>query len=229
MTRFSCRTILVSLTLSVVAGASPLAAQVCHGTPPRGGIAFEHGELSTGTSTGVNLAWAGRGAFDATLRQRNLDNDRSGQEANVRFALTIGSKIQFCPGIGLGFGRDEWDAGDGFSLTSNQLTGRAGIGVGMEQPLVAGISLIPFVVAQYEFTAIEYDVDAPANAETEVTGDTLSHVDFEYGLMARFKILYGGIAAQRNTEVSGTRPYMARYVLGLTFGSGSKAARRRTR
>jgi len=176
-----------------------------------------------GNTQGISAALdRGRFAVGMSLRARELESDAKGQEAALRFSLgfTV-SRVQICPGIGLGFARDEWES-PGVTLTANAFTGRAGVGIGMEQPLYGEFSAIPFIVAQYEFTAIVYDLDDASGGDPEITGDTLSRVDIEYGLMARYKFVYAGIAAQRNSDRTGSRPYMARWIIGFAFGGGAK-------
>jgi hypothetical protein len=178
------------------------------------------------TQGGSAVLDAGRVAIGVGLRTRDLESDATGQEYLFRLSLKFGAaRVQICPGFGVGFARDEWSTPTGLTLTSNALTARAGAGIGFEQEVHKGLSAIPFVVVQYAFTATAFDLDDGIGGDAEITGDTLSRVDIEYGLMARYRFLYGGIAAQRNSERSGNHPYMARWIIGFAFKQQSARAR----
>lgn len=211
---------LVTATLFLVA-ASSARAQVCHGTPRRGGVAYEYAKLSVGNSHGVSGALAGgRTALGVTLRLREITSQRSGQEANVRFSMLFpASRLQICPGLGFGYQRDQTDDAQ-LALTTTRLAARAGAGVGLEQHVYKGVNVIPFVVVQYEFALKHFKLNAPGNQSE--SADTLSHVDIEYGLIGRYRFVYGGIAANRSSATEGVRPLAARYVVGLTFGSAGQ-------
>ena len=202
-------------------------AQICAGTPRGGGIAFEYGTSAVGHTQGLSASLGGgRHSFGAAYRHRTLEEDATGNEARIRYSLGFGAgPLQICPGLGLGFIRDTWNAQNDVTLHTSALSGRAGVGIGLEQAVYKGFAVIPFAVVHYEFTAIKFDLDAPAGTETDISGDTLSGVDIEYGLLARYKFVYGGIAAQRNTERSGNRPYLARWIVGFTFSPGTTNAR----
>jgi hypothetical protein len=211
----------------VVMITSVARAQLCAGTPRSSAIAYEYGKLTVGNTHGINATLGGgRNSLALTYRMRDLEGDARGQEVRLRYSLGFGAgPVQICPGLGLGFARDKWDAQNNFTLHTNSLSGRAGVGIGLEKAIYRGFALIPFVLAQYEFTAIEFDLDAPPGTETDISGDTLSRADIEYGLLAHYKFLYGGLAAQRNSDRSGNRPYMARWIVGFTFSSGGSTTK----
>ena len=213
-------TLLVLATTPVA--SNKLQAQACFGTPSRTNVAYEYGMLSFGQSNGVSAALVGgRTALGLALRTGEID-DLDMQGADLRFSLKVpAGRVQICPALGVGYKSLTSEPATDFKINSKTLSLRAGAGVGIEQEVYAGISLIPFVAARYEFSLVYIDVDAPnADPDDEISGDTLSRVDFEYGLTATWRMLYVGIAAQRNSD-SGSRPYFARYILGFTFGSGS--------
>lgn len=207
-------------------GASSLAAQVCHGTPARGGLAFEYAALSVGKSYGVAGALAGRRtALGLGLRMRDISTDVSGQEAALRFSLVLGSqRLSICPGIGLGYLRDKWEASNDISVTSHTLMARVGAGLGYELPEYRGVTLAPYASVHYEFAAKAHDVDV-ANGETDVTGDTLSHAQIEWGLVVRYKFLFAAFANNHSSDHPGY-PYMSRLLIGLARGGGSRSALR---
>lgn len=215
--RYLAAPVLLASTLSV----SRVQAQACLGTPSRSNIAYENGSVSYGQSHGASAALVGRRTALGLAARFGEVGDLTSQDGALRFAIRIpAGKVEICPTLGLGLARRISEPSQDWTITSNTVTLQAGIGVGIEQQVFAGISVIPFVAARYGFGIVAITIDAP-DAETEVSGDTLSGVDFEYGLMGRWKVLFGGVAAQRNSD-SGSRPYFARYVLGFTFGSTSK-------
>ena len=210
--------ILAITTLS----SSQLQAQACFGTPSRTNVAYEYGMFSFGQSNGASAALVGRRTALAIAARTGDIGDLSLQGGDLRFSLGLPvGKVQICPALGVGYKSLTSEPAPEFSINSKTLSLRAGAGIGIEQHVYAGVSLIPFVAARYEFNLIYINVDAPnSDPDTDISGDTLSVVNFEYGLTATWKMLYVGIAAQRNDD-SGDRPYFARYVLGFTFGGGS--------
>jgi hypothetical protein len=211
----------VALVVPAALALSPSAmlAQACHGTPNGPSAAYEYAKMSVGQSQGLNGTLAGqRVAFGAGAAMRDL-GALSGQQASLRVSLVLPIlAVRLCPGLGLIYQHDTWDRSDA-SLTVHNLSARAGAGLGFEQHLVAGLSVNPFVVAQYDFTLTAFDF-APRgsdSANVQLTGDTLSRVQIEYGIIGRYKFFYGGIAAHRLGEQKGIRPYMARYIVGIAF------------
>ena len=215
------------IAITAVSMSVPLVAHAqapCHGTPRGTTVAYEYGKLSAGNTQGLAATFGGV-RFGARLR--DIDDDVTGQEFDLRFSVPIGtSKFQVCPLLGLGYQSDEWDFDVNSSLTSQMLTLKAGAAFGAEFPVAAGFSAMPFIQIAYQFSAIKFDIEAP-NSEPEVTGDTLSLVDIEYGLVGRYRNFFAGVAANRDTDSDGIRPYYARWILGFSFsgGSSSKAQR----
>ena len=206
-------------------GAIPLSAssahaQACYGTPSRSHIAYEYGTVPLGQSHGASLSLVGRRTALALGASVGDIEDVSAQDASLRFGLQFpAGKVQFCPALGLGFARRSSDPSRPFDVTSNKLSLGAGVGVGFEQEVFAGVSLIPFVAARYQFNLVYITIDQ-ADADTEVSGDTVSTVDFQYGLTANWKVLFVGFSAQRYSDSE--RADFARIVVGLTFGGRSR-------
>jgi hypothetical protein len=208
--------------LAVLSVAVPTLAraQACHGTPRGTTLAYEYGTLNVGSTQGLAATFGG---IKLGARLRDIDEDLSGKEADLRFSLVLGSsRFQVCPLFGLGFQQDKWDFDVGSTLTTNMLTLKGGVAVGTEIPVTGGLSAIPFVQVAYQFSAIHFDLEAP-NSEPEVTGDTLSLVDIEYGLVGRYRNFFAGVAANRDTDQEGIRPYQARWIFGFSFSGGSSS------
>ena len=204
--------------------ASSAQAQSCYGTPSRSNVNYEYGRVAFGQFNGASASLVGRRTALALSARVGTIDDLDVQEGALRFGVQLpAGKVQICPALGIGFSRLNTEAAPQTELTSNVLSLRAGVGLGIEQEVYRGISLIPFVAARYEFNVLYVTVDAP-NADVVESGDSASVVDVEYGLMASWKMLYAGFVAQRNSD-SGDRPYFARYVLGFTFGSGTSRRR----
>jgi hypothetical protein len=219
--------VLVIALLSMT--ASPLNAQACHGTPSGGGVAYEYGKHGgLGTSHGVNAALGGRSlTFGLGARLLDISESVSGQEAHLRLSIGLPlSKLLVCPGIALGYSRSTWDAPEDISVTSQTASLRAGAGLGIEQEIYGGLAIIPFLVAQYEFALTYFEPKLPG-AETDATGDSLSQVQLEYGIVARYRFVYAGIAVHRTADQEGSRPYMARYIVGFAFSGGAGGSRSR--
>jgi hypothetical protein len=176
--------------------------------------------MSIGTSQGVAGTLAGRhAALGVGFAARSV-GEISGQQGSLRFSfgLPIGT-LSLCPGIGLIYQHDTWDARDNVSVIAHNLSARAGAGLGFEQRIPGGFSISPFVVAQYEFALTVYDMDVSGNipTTTQVTGDTLSRAQLEYGIIGRYQFLYGGVAAHRTSDNKGNRPDAARWIIGVAF------------
>ncbi len=206
--------------LTTVAGVAQAQA-ACHGTPRGLSLAYEYGRLTAGNSQGVALTLP---KVRLAARVRDIDESLSGQEFDVRFSVPIGtSKFQVCPLLGATYGQDEWDFSTTSSMTTQTLALRAGAAVGGEFPVAAGLSAIPFVQVAYQFRAVKFDIDdAVGNIET--SADTVSGVDIEYGLVGRYRNFFAGVAANRSDDTEGLRPYQARWILGFSFGGGSRSS-----
>lgn len=219
----SCRLTTAGLALAIGASVPlTLQAQPCFGTPTRGGVAYERGSASYSSSNGVSAAYAGhRLSVGGGYRLRDRSAGITSNEGDFRFAVHVAAgRLMFCPNIGVGYAGESWKPETNVTFDTKRLIGRGGVGVGLEQPVYKGFAVIPFVSARYEFHVVYIDLTAPAGSTAESAGDTLSVVDIEYGLMARFKFLYGGLSLQRNSDSKGTRPYQSRLMLGVTFGGG---------
>ena len=212
----------LAIVSALVVMPSAISAQACHGTPGGASLGYEYGKMSVGRSQGVSGALAGqRVAVGAGLAVRDL-GELSGQQAALRFSLVLPfSKLTLCPGLGAIYQHDSWEQPDA-TLTAHWLSLRAGAGLGFEQHVYGGFSINPFVVAQYDFTVSAFDLDVTSSdsANVELVADTLSRVQIEYGLIGRYRFLYGGIAAHRTGDQKGTRPYMARWIVGVSFSTG---------
>jgi hypothetical protein len=219
MTLSSRRVLALTIVAALATEAKPIEAQACHGTPGGASVGYEYGKMSVGRSQGLSGALAGnRVALGAGAAVRDL-GDFTGQQASLRFSFILPVPgIRICPGLGLLYQHDTWDRTDA-TLTAHNLSLRAGAGLGFEQHVAAGFSVNPFVVAQYDFTitALDFTPSGADSANVELTPDTLSRVQIEYGLIGRYGFLYGGIAAHRTGDQKGIRPYMARYIIGVSF------------
>jgi opacity protein-like surface antigen len=204
-----------ALVLLALAGASAVQAQSCYGTAPRGGIAVDHGSISFGSTNGVSGAIASdHFALGAGFRTLDRGSGTSGDAVNIRFAGIVGGGgLQICPGLGFEYQHNKWDAPTG-ALSSQSLTGWAGVSVGFEKRINSDFSVIPFGGIRFAFTAIKYDFSETAT-DVRTTGDTLSRGEFQYGLLGRYKVVYVGFIADHG--FSSAPPYLTRWVLGLTF------------
>ena len=78
------------------------------------------------------------------------------------------------------------------------------------------------------FAVTAFSIGA-VNSQNAVGGDSVSTVGIEYGLVGRFRFVYGGIAAERTTESQGLNPVSTRWILGVSlsgFRGASKTAAR---
>lgn len=203
--------------------------QLCHGLPAKS-IAFEYGRLAVGTSQG---ALATLGGLELAARLRDISSTYSGHEGSLRYSVRIGSsRVQFCPSVGATYQRDTWDVSVGSSFTINALTLRGGGGIGFMQPVFRGVAVNPFVGVHYQFKATHFDAEGTPDENFEVSGDTLSEVEIEYGMMAHYRSFYGGVVAHRFAKYKGLAPYMARWIVGFSFSGSrrpaSSASRHRT-
>ncbi len=200
--------------------ATPRAsdAQTCLGTPPRGGISADYGKVSFGTAYGGTATYAGsHTAISLSAHAADYGSTLSGVGGDGRFALIIGAgRVAICPNIGIGLDHRTWKPST-VTLTSNQLTGTAGVSVGWEQPIVGQFSVIPFAGVRYAFSVVKYDVTG-TDIDTQTTGDTLSGPEAHYGVVARYNIVYAGFVGDRTFTSS--NPSSARWLVGVTFPIG---------
>jgi hypothetical protein len=210
----------VALALAALsAPIAPLTAQLCQGTPNHGGVAYERGRLDFGTTNGLSGAVSAEHvALSGAYRSIDLGQSVTGNASEGRLAMVFGgSHIQVCPGFGLEYQTLAWQTGIPATLNTRQLLGRAGVGIGVEQPVYGGVSLIPFAVVQYAYRIVDYKLNN-TTASVQETGDTASRGDAEYGLIAHYKFVYGGYTARHGLK--NAPAYFARWVVGLAFSIG---------
>ena len=217
--------LLLRLLASVVLlAAAPIAyAQPCFGTPQRGGVAFEHSSASFSVANGVSAAYAGSHfSVGAVAQARDRGAQISAQEGGLRLALQFpAGPVKLCPALRFGFSNESWTPRPGTKLNTKRGTAGGGIGVGIEQPVVGGFSLIPYATIHYDFNVYYLGLSTPSGGN-EVSGDSLSLVDIEYGIAGRYKFFYAGFAGQRNSDSKSKRPYQTRIMVGLTLSGGTK-------
>ena len=224
MTSFLGSRVLPAVTLFLLAATSiDAGAQTCRGMPRGGGIAYVRGEQFLGSTNGVAIS---KGAIGGGFNSLSASAGTSAWDANLRFTLAMGkSKFQWCPSLGIEYLNQSFDVSDGSKLTARNGTVAAGIGFGFEQDVYKGISLIPFLGVDYHFTAIVFSLDAPDDGEDELSGDTLSHLNIQYGGLVKYKSFFAGFSADRFSDTEGSRPYRARLLLGFAFGGGARSSR----
>ena len=223
MTGFLDSRVLPAVALLLIATTAVHAgAQTCRGMPRGGGIGFVAGNEYLGSTYGVALS---KGVVAAGFNSLSGNDRVTSWDANLRFTLAKGGALQWCPSIGFEFRNDKMGVSDGSELTARIGTAAAGLGLGYEREAYKGISLIPFLGVDYQFTAIVFSLDTPDGAEGELSGDTLSHFSIQYGGLAKYKSFYAGFSADRFLESGTKRPYRARWILGFAFGGGSKSSR----
>jgi len=213
--------------LLLTALARGVEAQACFGLAPRGGVAYENIRYSVGTGHAVNAGVAaGHVALGGSARVVRINDVADGYEGGIRIAGIIPiSRVQLCPGIGVNYRHDDWVTRQNATLATDQLALRAGAGIGMEQPIYKGFSLIPSVGVHYQFDVYKFDVKSTSANEITTTGDTVSRVAIDYGLVARYRFLYVGVSAARFSDAQGIRPSVARYIIGFAFGNSSPKRR----
>lgn len=211
-----------ALCLTALLLPQTVHAQACLGTPNRGGIAYENVRYSVGTGHGAAAAFVpGRLAIGAHANTRTTSDATSGFEGGGRFAVVLPvSRVQVCPGIGADFYRDTWTVSGATEVKTSRLTGRAGVGIGLEQPVYKGIAIIPSVGVHYQFAATKFDAEIPGQ-EVVTTGDTTSKVVINYAIVARYRFVFSGVSAFRHSDGEGRRPAAARYFVGFAFGGSN--------
>ena len=209
------QSVLLALLAACAVTASVAHAQVCRGTPRRGGISYENGRMTAGgTSQGVNaVVTPGSGAIGLNFRTLNSPPGESGYGAAFRFSLVFGDKFQICPGIGLGFDQQSWDASIG-TLKSYVLSGRGGVGAGYDFTFADDFGVAPFVVVEYAEGISVYDLKIP-NSKATTTGDTGGRAEAEYGAIVRYKRVYAGYVANHTFDAGAA--LAAHWLIGFSF------------
>ena len=224
MTCFHGSRVLPAVTLFILAASAVDAnAQTCRGyfrgdASKGGGIAFVSGATYGASLIGVALS---KGAFGVGFNSQSASSDVTAWDANLRFNVAMGGRFQVCPGLEFDYKNEDWDMGGGMALKSRIGTVQGGIGFGFEQEVYKGLTLIPFLSVDYQFTAIVFTLDTPDNSEDELSGDTLRHFNIRYGGLARYKLFFAGISGDRYSDQKGNRPHSARLFAGFAFGGGS--------
>lgn len=198
-------------------------AQICHGAPSTSSVAYDRGSFTTGGSNGVTAALvAGRAAFTVGARAHQMQSGSSALGADGRLSIQMrANRLVICPNLGVGYLRSLWEpTGAAISVTSHNVALRGGAALGLEQHVYRGVYVTPSLGARYAFKVwyLSSDVDG----EEVATGDTVSSVEIEYGLTARYRYAYLGWSALRDTDNKGNRPASARFFIGLALGGGRK-------
>jgi len=204
----------LAIVMMSASTAITLPAQICRGTPRHGGVAYEPGKTTYGTSQGGSIALAGGAAIGLSAHSLSVGSSNSGIDAALRFGLVFGHKLQICPGIGLGFERNKWETQAGSSLTSYRATARAGLAAGYDYMVYKGFAIAPFVVVEYTYHGTYFDLHS-GDYHPNNTGNTAGEAQAEYGIIAHYKHFYGGRAWDHRL-VAG-RPFGARWMVGLGF------------
>ena len=227
--RRSLATRVLTATALVVLAATPVeaGAQTCRGMPRRGGIAFVHSSTYGGPQNGVAVSLAGgRTAIGGGFRSQSEDLGVSAWGADLRFSVLLGAgNLQICPGLGLDYTNEDWDIGDGLALTTRIASAQAGVGLGYEREVYEDLTVAPFLGLDYQFTAWVFTLDSPETTDDELSGDTLSHFNIRYGVLAQYKFVYAGVSADRYSDTKGSSPYLGRWIVGVSFGGGNRATR----
>ena len=224
------RTLSAALLMLVVA-SGVADAQACYGTPSHGGVSYDRGATFSGSSNGATATVAGqRAAFSVGARVHEKRPLSTSQTGDARFSLQFGAaRVSVCPGIGVGYRHSVWDPPAANSvdavITTHGLAARAGVSVGMEQPVYAGVTVTPFLGARYAFRLYYLDTKVTRGA-VEASGDTVSSAEIEYGLTVRYSLVYLGWSALKDTDQPGTRPGASRLFLGVTWGGDRRKTAR---
>lgn len=218
----SSRVVPMVALLLLATTAVKAEAQACRATPRGGGIAFVKGDVYLGSTYGVA---ASKGAVAVGFNSLNSDTDVRAWDANIRFTLAMGARFQFCPSLGLEYMNQSYAVSDGSELTGRQATAAAGIAFRYEQEVSRGISVAPFIGIDYHFTGVVFSLNTPDASEDELSGDTLSFVNLQYGGVVQYKSFYAGFAADRSLDSERKGLYRTRLLLGLAFGGGNRSSR----
>jgi hypothetical protein len=224
----TARNAAVGAALALVGLAPRVDAQVCHGTPAKGGVEYERGAHTVANSNGAAATIAGdRTSLNVRARVFDKSPDETHLGGDFRFAMQFhANRLAICPGLGLGYRRDVWTLPSGpwgtGSITTHGVAVRPGVAVGMAQPVYRGISLIPSLGVKYAYK-LWYLSNDITPSEVTASGDTASAVEIEYGLTAQYRNVYLGWTALRDSDSNGLRPNEARFFLGLTWGVGGTA------
>ena len=202
--------------LAACAVAAPVAhAQVCRGTPRRGGVAYENGRMTAGgTGQGVSaVVTPGSRAIGLNFHTLNSPPGESGYGAALRFSLVFGNKFQICPGIGLGIDQQSWNANTG-TLKTYILSGRGGVGAGYDFTFADDFSVAPFLVAEYAERVSVYDLKIQSS-KSNTTGNTGGRAEAEYGAIVRYKRVYVGYSANHTFDAGAA--LAAHWLIGFSF------------
>lgn len=185
----------VAIAMVLIASlARPAYAQVCVGTPANGGISYQNGAESFGTSHGAAATFTpGRVGLELSGRASDFGDDESGYAGAFRLTIALGGRFKICPTFGLGGERRTWDITATSQLTTNELTGRGGLAAGYEFPIGKSAGVAPFAIVEYAHRLTHLDARI---ADTEPSNVAVQEgaAETTAGLVARYARFYGGIA-----------------------------------
>lgn len=224
MTSVSTLRALAVVTLGLLVCTQRTAeAQSCRGMPRGGGLAFAMGDQFLGSSYGVA---ASKGPIAVGFNTLSSESEISAWDANVRFTLAMGaSRLQFCPSLGIDYQNQSVPVFDGSELTVRHATAGAGVGVSYQFDATRGISITPFLAGDYHFSGIMFSL-SDEDAEDELSGDTLSFVNLQYGGVVQYKTFFAAFVADRSLANDGGL-YRTRLMLGISLGGGGGSSSRR--
>ena len=180
--------------LLLAALSVPTHAQVCVGAPANGGISYQNGAESFGTSHGASASFTpGRMGLELSGRASDFGDDESGYAGAFRLTIALGGRLKICPTFGLGGERRAWDITASSQLTTNELSGRGGLAAGYEFPIGKSAGIAPFAIVEYVHRVTHLDARI-ANTEPNDSGVQDGDTEATVGLLARYARFYGGIA-----------------------------------
>jgi hypothetical protein len=183
-----------SALLLLAASTAAVQAQICTGAPANGGVAYQNGAESFGTSHGGAASFTpGRVGLELSGRASTFGDDESGYAGAFRLSIGLGGRLKICPTFGLGGERRTWDINASSQLTTNELSGRGGLGAGYELAIGKSAGVAPFAIVEYVHRVTHLDARI-ANTEPSNVGVQEGAGEATVGVLARYTRVYAGIA-----------------------------------
>lgn len=183
----------------LIVGSAVARSQVCVGNPARGGVAYVNTRTTATKDNGGSFSYApGRFAIGVSGKKIDSPPDEDGFGGALRLSLVLGKKLRVCPTLGLGVDRLTWNTQSDAKVTTDALTGRAGIGVGYDIVPFKDFGIAPFIIGEFVERGYHFKTEATANDPTD-TGTWSGKAEATYGVVAHYSRVFAALSLSRRS------------------------------
>ena len=189
--------VLASAFLTV--GSAVARAQVCVGSPTRGGVSYVNTRTTATKGNGGSLSFVpGRFAIGVSGKVIDSPPDQDGFGGALRLSLVLGKKLKVCPTLGAGVDRLTWDTQSDAKVTTDAATARGGIGIGYDIAAFRNFGIAPFIIGEFVERGYHFKTEAAENDPTD-TGTWKGKAEGTYGVLAHYSRVFAGLSLSRRS------------------------------